>query len=622
MADTSKRSNQHRGPMGGPAGARGVEKPKNMRVALSKFVKELNCIKIPLILTIIFSIIAITVSIFVPKLTGKALTEIFNLSRNQEGYTMTKIVGYLLTMALLYLINYIFNLFSQILMGKASVKVAQNLRTKLKEKLNRLSLSYFDNRETGDVLSVFVNDVDNIQSSLQQSLNQLINCIITVVGVFVMMLTINFWLTLIVVVLLPLSMLLSGFVLKHSQKYFTRQANDLGAVNGHIEETYTNQKTVKAYTNEDKAIVEFEEKNARLYESGQKSNFYSGLLMPLINFATNFGYVVLSLVSCIFILNGLRINPAGTGFGVFDFALEIGYLTTFLNYSQDFTRPLTQLAQIFNVFQTTLAASERVFEILDAEEEPKFEVTNILGKLEGHVTFEHLTFGYTPDKILLKDVNCDIPQGKMVAIVGPTGAGKTTLVNLIMRFYELNGGKITIDGVDIKTVSRSNLRQKIGMVLQDTWLFNGTIRDNLKYGNPNISDEEMISVCESVKAHHFITTLENGYDTIINETGTNISQGQKQLLTIARAILAQPDIMILDEATSNIDTRTEILIQKAMKVAMSNRTSFVIAHRLSTIVNADKILVVNNGDIVEQGNHNELMKQKGFYYNLYNSQFS
>ncbi|MCI5714108.1 MAG: ABC transporter ATP-binding protein/permease [Firmicutes bacterium] len=622
MADTSKRSNQHRGPMGGPPGARGVEKPKNMKVALSKFVKELNCIKIPLILTIIFSIIAITVSIFVPKLTGKALTEIFNLSRNQEGSTMTKIVGYLLTMALLYLINYIFNLFSQILMGKASVKVAQHIRTKLKEKLNRLPLSYFDNRETGDVLSVFVNDVDNIQSSLQQSLNQLINCIITVVGVFVMMLTINFWLTLIVVVLLPLAMLLSGFVLKHSQKYFTRQANDLGAVNGHIEETYTNQKTVKAYTNEDKAIAEFEEKNARLYESGQKSNFYSGLLMPLINFATNFGYVVLSLVSCIFILNGLKINPAGTGFGVFDFALEIGYLTTFLNYSQDFTKPLTQLAQIFNVFQTTLAASERVFEILDAEEEPKFEVTNTLGKLEGHVTLEHLTFGYTPDKILLKDVNCDIPQGKMVAIVGPTGAGKTTLVNLIMRFYELNGGKITIDGVDIKTVSRSNLKQKIGMVLQDTWLFNGTIRDNLKYGNPNISDEEMISVCESVKAHHFITTLENGYDTIINETGTNISQGQKQLLTIARAILAQPDIMILDEATSNIDTRTEILIQKAMKVAMSNRTSFVIAHRLSTIVNADKILVVNNGDIVEQGNHNELMKQKGFYYNLYNSQFS
>ena len=295
MADTSKRSNQHRGPMGGPHGARGVEKPKNMKVALSKFVKELNCIKIPLILTIIFSIIAITVSIFVPKLTGKALTEIFNLSRNQEGSTMTKIVGYLLTMALLYLINYIFNLFSQILMGKASVKVAQHIRTKLKEKLNRLPLSYFDNRETGDVLSVFVNDVDNIQSSLQQSLNQLINCIITVVGVFVMMLTINFWLTLIVVVLLPLAMLLSGFVLKHSQKYFTRQANDLGAVNGHIEETYTNQKTVKAYTNEDKAIAEFEEKNARLYESGQKSNFYSGLLMPLINFATNFGYVVLRI---------------------------------------------------------------------------------------------------------------------------------------------------------------------------------------------------------------------------------------------------------------------------------------------------------------------------------------
>lgn len=622
MTEQRKNSPARHRPGGGPPGVGGTEKPKNFKLAFKKFLKELNVIKIPLILTTIFSIIAITVSIFIPKLTGKALTEVYNIARGQENSTFTKVISYLITMSILYLINYLFNLISQILMGKASVKVAKNIRTKLKDKLNRLPLKYFDNRETGDVLSVFVNDVDNIQSSLQQSLNQLINCIITVVGVLVMMLTINVWLTLIVVILLPLALLLTGFVLKHSQKYFNRQADDLGAVNGHIEETYTNQKTVKAYANEDRAIAEFEEKNYRLYESGQKSNFYSGLLMPLINFATNFGYVVLSLVACIFILNGLKMNPQGVGFGVFDFALEIGYLTTFLNYSQDFTRPITQLAQIFNVFQTTLAASERVFEILDAEEEPIFEVTNTLGHIQGHVSMEHLYFGYTPDKILLQDVNCDIPTGKMVAIVGPTGAGKTTLVNLIMRFYELNDGKITIDGIDIKTVSRSNLRQKIGMVLQDTWLFNGTIRDNLKYGNPNISYEEMIEVCQSVKAHYFITTLEHGYDTVINETGTNISQGQKQLLTIARAILAHPDIMILDEATSNIDTRTEILIQKAMKIAMSNRTSFVIAHRLSTIVNADKILVVNDGNIIEQGNHNELMKQKGFYYNLYNSQFS
>ena len=623
MANNSntKRPPVNKGPMGGgPGGMGGFEKPKNFKETSKKFLKELKVIKTPLILTIIFSIIAISMSILAPRIMGEALTEIGLLLFGNENASFTTIVTCLITMGCLYAINFVFNLISQILMGKASVKVSFNLREKLKHKLSKLPLNYYDTRETGDVLSVFVNDVDNIQTSLQQSLNQLINCVITVVGVFVMMITINFWLTLIVLCLLPLSLLLTGFVMKHSQKYFTRQANDLGDVNGHIEEIYTNQKTVKAYTNEQKAISEFKEKNDRLYESGRKSNFYSGLLMPLINFANNFGYVVISLVSCIFVLKGLELG--GKGFGIFDFALEIGYVVTFLNYSQQFTQPITQLAQIFSVFQTTLAASERVFEILEAEEEVATVVTNKLGKLEGHITFENLTFGYTPNKILLKDVNCDIPKGKMVAIVGPTGAGKTTIVNLIMRFYELNSGKITIDGIDIKTVSRENLREKIGMVLQDTWLFNGTIKDNLKYGNVNVSDEEMIEVCKSVHAHHFITTLENGYDTVINETATNISQGQKQLLTIARAILAHPDIMILDEATSNIDTRTEILIQKAMKIAMENRTSFVIAHRLSTIVNADKILVVNNGNIVEQGNHNELMKQKGFYFNLYNSQFS
>lgn len=615
-----KRPPVNRGMGGGPKGVGGVEKPKDLKGTLKKFLKELKIIRTPLILTVIFSIIAIILSVITPKIMGNALTEISIFILGGENASFKAITTCLIVMAILYILNYIFSTISQVLMAKASVKVSFDLREKLKAKLNKLPLNYYDSRETGDVLSVFVNDVDNIQQSLQQSLNQLINCVITVVGVFIMMITINVWLTLIVLCLLPLALLLTKFVMKHSQKYFTRQAKDLGAINAHIEETYTNQKTVKAYANEDKTIAEFEEMNNKLYESSQKSNFYSGLLMPLINFATNFGYVVLSLVSCIFILRGLPLG--GKGFGIFDFALEFGYLVTFLEYSQQFTRPLTQLAQIFNVFQTTLAASERVFEILDSEEEISNQVTNTFEKIEGHVTFENLTFGYTPNKILLEDVNCDIPSGKMVAIVGPTGAGKTTIVNLIMRFYELNGGKITIDGIDISTVSRNNLRQKIGMVLQDTWLFSGTIRDNLKYGNPNATDDEMIEVCKAVHAHHFITTLENGYDTVIKETGTNISQGQKQLLTIARAILAKPDIMILDEATSNIDTRTEILIQKAMKVAMENRTSFVIAHRLSTIVGADKILVVNDGNIVEQGSHNELMKQKGFYYNLYNSQFS
>ena len=607
-----------RGP--GPRGMGATEKPKNFKASLKKFLKELSVIKIPLILTIIFSVIAILLSVFTPKIMGKALTEISLIALNKENATITTVISYLITMAILYGLNYIFNMLSQVLMGKAAVKVSYSIRKKLKTKLNKLPLNYYDSRETGDVLSVFVNDVDNIQTSLQQSLNQLINCVITIVGVFVMMLTINVWLTLIVLILLPLSMFLSGFVMKHSQKYFTRQAKDLGAVNGHIEEIYTNQKTVKAYAQEDRAIKEFEEKNEALYESSFKSHFYAGLLMPLIHFATNFGYVALSLVGCIFILNGLPMG--GKDFGIFAFALEFGYLVTFLEYSQQFTRPITQLAQIFNVFQTTLAACERIFEVLDGEEEVVYETTNKFEKLVGNVEFKNLTFGYTPEKTLLNNVNCKINSGQMVAIVGPTGAGKTTIVNLIMRFYELNSGEITIDGINTQTVSRSNLREKIGMVLQDTWLFNGTIKDNLKYGNQTATDEEMIEICKAVHAHHFITTLENGYDTVINENGTNISQGQKQLLTIARALIAKPDLIILDEATSNIDTRTEVLIQKAMKVAMKNRTSFVIAHRLSTIVNADKILVVNNGDIVEQGTHNELMQNKGFYYNLYNSQFS
>ena len=607
-----------RGP--GPRGIGATEKPKDFKTSLKKFIKELSVIKIPLILTIIFSVIAIVLSVFAPKIMGKALTEISLIALNNENAKITTVISYLITMAILYGLNYLFNMLSQVLMGKAAVKVSYSIRKKLKLKLNKLPLNYYDSRETGDVLSVFVNDVDNIQTSLQQSLNQLINCVITIVGVFVMMLTINVWLTLIVLLLLPLSMFLSGFVMKHSQKYFSRQAKDLGSVNGHIEEIYTNQKTVKAYAQEEKAIKEFEEKNENLYESSFKSHFYAGLLMPLINFATNFGYVALSLIGCIFILNGLPLG--GKDFGIFAFALEFGYLVTFLEYSQQFTKPITQLAQIFNVFQTTLAACERIFEVLDGEEEVVYETTNSLDKLIGDVEFKNLTFGYTEDKILLNNVNCKIDSGQMVAIVGPTGAGKTTIVNLIMRFYELNSGEITIDGINTQTVSRSDLRQKIGMVLQDTWLFNGTIKENLKYGNQTATDEEMIEICKAVHAHYFITTLENGYDTVINENGTNISQGQKQLLTIARALIAKPDLIILDEATSNIDTRTEVLIQKAMKVAMKNRTSFVIAHRLSTIVNADKILVVNNGNIVEQGNHNELMQNKGFYYNLYNSQFS
>ena len=622
MAQPARPPMGRRGPGsgGGPPGIGGVEKPKDFKGTLKHFLKELSIIKIPLILTIIFSTIAITLSVISPKIMGKALTEIGLYVTGTENTKFTAIITCLVTMAILYALHYVFSMISQVLMGKSSVKVSFNLRKKLKEKLNRLPLNYYDTRETGDILSIFVNDVDNIQQSLQQTLNQLINCVITVVGVLIMMLTINVWLTLIVVCLLPLALFLTKTVMKHSQKYFTRQAKDMGAVNGHIEEIYTNQKTVKAYANEDIAIKEFETLNNQLYESSFKSHFYAGLLMPLINFATNFGYVVLSLVSCIFILNGIPMG--GKGFGIFEFALELGYLVTFLEYSQQFTRPITQLAQVFNVFQTTLAAYERVGEILNNEEELVYEITNRLENIKGDVEFKNLTFGYTPDKILLTDVNCKIDSGQMVAIVGPTGAGKTTIVNLIMRFYELNSGSITIDGIDTKTVSRSDLRQKVGMVLQDTWLFGGTIKANLKYGNPNISDEEMINICKSVHAHHFITTLENGYDTIINENGTNISQGQKQLLTIARALIAKPDLIILDEATSNIDTRTEILIQKAMKVAMQNRTSFVIAHRLSTIVGADKILVVNNGDIIEQGNHNELMKQKGFYYNLYNSQFN
>lgn len=601
----------------GHGGRHNNQKPKNFKITFKKFMKELREVRLQIILTILFTTVGVICTIIIPKILGNAFTEIgkplLGLSIN-----MKVVLQLLITITSLYFISFLFNTASQVLMGRASQKICYNLRNKLKEKLTRVPLNYYDTHQAGDVLSSFTNDVDNIGTSLQQSLNQIIQAVIMVVGVLVMMITINLWLTLIVVVMLPVSMLLSGFVMKRSQKHFIKQAANLGSVNAHIEEVYTNQKTVKAFTNEKVAISEFETRNQALYESSQKSNFYSGLLMPLVMFANNLNYVILSIVSCIFITNGIS-NP---NFSPVTFTLEFGFLASFLQYSQMFTQPLSQLAQLVNTFQTTLAALERIYNILEEKEEEPELVKQALGDINGKVEFQNLTFGYSPDKILLKNVNVQIEPGQMVAIVGPTGAGKTTIVNLIMRFYELNDGKILIDNKNIHQVSKSELRNKIGMVLQDTWLFNGTVKENISYGKPDARMDEIVDACKKASVDHFIKTLPQGYDTVISESAGNISQGQKQLLTIARAILTNPQIMILDEATSNIDTRTEVAIQKAMAECMKGRTSFVIAHRLSTIVNADKILVVNNGDIIEQGTHEELLKNKGFYYNLYNSQFA
>jgi ATP-binding cassette subfamily B multidrug efflux pump len=493
-------------------------------------------------------------------------------------------------------------------MSGVAQKTVYDMRKEVDEKLTRLPLKFYDSRTHGEILSRAVNDMDNISSTLQQSLTQLVTSIVTIVGVIVMMLTINLLLTGVVIITLPLSILATMTVAKRSQNYFKDQQRALGQLNGHVEEMYTGHKIVKAFGFERKSIETFNDLNDNLYNAGWKAQFMSGVIMPLITFVGNLGYVLVSVIG------GIMVTKR---------AIEIGDIQAFLQYARQFSMPITQLANIANIIQSTIASAERVFELLDEIEElPEAVDAKVIEVPQGSVQFDHVKFGYSEDNILMEDMNIDVKPGQTIAIVGPTGAGKTTLVNLLMRFYELNDGKILVDSTDITELKRGNLRRMFGMVLQDTWLFNGTIRDNIAYGRDGATEAEIIQASQAAHADHFIRTLPDSYNTILNEEATNISQGQKQLLTIARAVLANPPILILDEATSSVDTRTELLIQKAMNQLMEGRTSFVIAHRLSTIRDADLILVMNHGSIIEQGTHEGLLEKNGFYADLYNSQFT
>ncbi|MDO5794249.1 MAG: ABC transporter ATP-binding protein [Turicibacter sp.] len=602
------------GPMGrGPHA--GNEKAKDFKGTLVRLSKYLKPYRIGLIVVIVAAITSVIFSIISPKIMAKITDELFRpmLERIQGNMTPSPIdFSYIWKIVVLliglYVISAAFNYLQQFIMAGISQKVVYDLRRDIDEKLAKLPLKFFDSHTHGELLSRFTNDVDNISGTLQQSITQVITSVTTVIGVLILMLTISPILTLISLIVIPLSGVLMMMVVKRSQKYFIGQQKTLGELNGHIEEMYTGHNVIKAFGHEKKAIEEFDEINERLYGVGWMAQFLSGLIMPIINFIGNLGYVVVAVVGGILVTKG---------------RISVGDIQAFIQYNRQFTQPIAQVAQISNIIQSTVASAERVFELLDEEEvtpEPSQPIKIENGR--GAVEFEHVKFGYREDRILINDMNIKAEPGQMVAIVGPTGAGKTTLVNLLLRFYEVNGGRILVDGVDITKRERADLRKQFGMVLQDTWLFNGTIRDNIAYGKENATEEEIIAAAKAAHADHFIRVLPDGYNTILNEEVSNISQGQKQLLTIARALLADPEIMILDEATSSVDTRTELQIQNAMKTLMKGRTSFVIAHRLSTIREADVILVMKDGDVIETGNHETLMAQNGFYADLYNSQFS
>jgi ATP-binding cassette subfamily B protein len=590
----------------------GQQKAKDFKGTLWRLLSYLKPFRNRLIAVIAAAIMSTIFMIAGPKIMGNAITKLFEgIYGKLTGVPGAEIdfgaVGQLLLLlAGLYVISSLFSYIQQYLMSIVAQKTVYQLREDVNQKLEKLPLKYYDGRANGETLSRVTNDVDLIGSTLQQSATQFITSIVTIVGIIIMMLTISPLLTLISIISLPLSIFVIRPVLKRSQKHFMDQQRSLGQLNGHIEEMYTGHQVVKAFGHERKAIAQFDEVNEELYQAGRKAQFISGIIMPMMFFIGNLSYVLISIIGGILVIKR---------------SISIGDIQAFITYSRQFTQPITQTANIANIIQSTVAAAERVFELLDEEEEiPESKVAS-LTEAKGAVTFEHVDFGYGKD-LLIKDMNIDVQPGQAVAIVGPTGAGKTTLINLLMRFYELNGGKIKIDGIDTREISRENLRTTFGMVLQDTWLFNGTIKENLVYGKIGATDEEIYQAAKAARADHFIRTLPEGYDTVLNEEASNISQGQKQLLTIARAILADPPIMILDEATSSVDTRTELLIQQAMNRLMEDRTSFVIAHRLSTIRDADLILVMNQGKVIEQGTHQDLLEVDGFYADLYNSQFS
>lgn len=603
----------HGGP-GGPGMGMPVEKAKDFKGTLKRLIRYLRPHKVQLAAVLVMAILSTVFSIFSPKVMGKATTKLFEgIVAKIQGVPGAEIdfqyVWQIIMILIgLYVLSALFGYVQQYLMAGVAQKTVYDLRKDVNAKLNKLPLKYFDARTHGEILSRVTNDVDNIAGTLQQSLTQLITSILTIIGVIAMMLSISPLMTLIAVLTLPLSIVAITSIAKRSQKQFVRQQKELGQLNGHVEEMYTGHKIIKAFGRETKSLEEFDNINERLYEAGWKAQFISGVIMPIMSFIGNIGYVLVSVVG------GILVTKR---------TIEIGDVQAFIQYSRQFTMPITQTANIANIIQSTVASAERVFEILDEEEQVPEEANPVvLEKPRGDVAFNHVQFGYDPEHLLIEDMNIDVKQGQTIAIVGPTGAGKTTLINLLMRFYEVNGGSITVDGVNIAEMKRGDLRSLFGMVLQDTWLFNGTIRDNIAYGREGATEEEVVRAAKTAYADHFIRTLPGGYNTILNEEASNISQGQKQLLTIARAILADPAILILDEATSSVDTRTEVHVQKAMNELMKGRTSFVIAHRLSTIRDADLILVMNHGTVIEKGTHEELLALGGFYADLYNSQFT
>ncbi|MBS6950588.1 MAG: ABC transporter ATP-binding protein [Blautia sp.] len=605
MSENSRRPS--RGPMG--RGRMNGEKAKDFSGAVKKLLRYMSKYKIRLIGMMIFAIVGTVFNIVGPKILGKATTELFNglvaKVNGTGGIDFDKIGKILLWTLGLYLCSAAFSFVQGFIMTGISNDVSYSLRKDISGKMNRLPMKYYESRTYGEVLSRITNDVDTLQQGLNQSITQLITSVTTLIGVFIMMLSINVWMTLCALLILPCSMFIISKVMKRSQKYFRQQQKYLGDVNGQVEEVYAGQNIVKAFNKEDAVMATFEETNKKLYESGWKSQFFSGMMMPIMQFVGNIGYVMVALLGGFMTIKGV---------------IEVGDIQSFFQYIRNFTQPVQQIAQVTNMMQSAAAASERVFEFLEEEQTVEHPVTLENG-VEGQVTFEHVSFGYRPDQIIIKDFSEQVQPGQKIAIVGPTGAGKTTLVKLLMRFYDVNSGRILIDGHDIREFDRRNLRECFGMVLQDTWLFNGTIMENIRYGRLDATDEEVIAAAKAAHAHRFIQTLPEGYNTVLNEEASNVSQGQKQLLTIARAILADNRLLILDEATSSVDTRTEERIQKAMDNLMKGRTSFVIAHRLSTIKDADVILVMKDGDIIEQGNHEELLAMNGFYANLYNSQF-
>ena len=610
MSENGMPARRHRGPMGPGHGFVG-EKPKDFKGSSKKLIKYLGKYWIAIVIVMIFAAASTVFSVAGPKVMGKATTALaeglMDKISGTGGIDFDYIAKVLLFTLGLYIISAVFMFIQGLIMTNITQKTCYRMRKEIVEKINRMPMKYFESRTYGEVLSRITNDVDTLGQSLNQSITQVITSVATLIGTLVMMLSISPLMTIISIVILPVSAFLISFVVKHSQKFFRQQQEYLGHINGQVEEVYGGHLIIKAYNKEEETVSAFRQANDVLYRSAWKSQFLSGLMMPIMQFVGNLGYAGVAISGGILAIKKV---------------ITIGDIQSFIQYVKNFTQPIQQIAQVATQLQSMTAASERVFEFLEEEEEDiTVEDPVSVSDIEGRVEFSHVKFGYDPDNMIIKDFSAKVEPGQQVAIVGPTGAGKTTMVKLLMRFYDVNSGSILVDGHDVREYNRPQLREAFGMVLQDTWLFKGTIMENIRYGRLDATDEEVIEAAKAAHAHHFIQTLPGGYNMELNEDASNVSQGQKQLLTIARAILADNRILILDEATSSVDTRTEIRIQKALDNLMRGRTSFVIAHRLSTIKNADIILVMKDGDIIEQGNHEDLIKQNGFYAELYNSQF-